>query len=153
MHTGDSMPPADSVPTADSMSTANTLIVTRSAFGVGETLDRLASAVAAAGNTVFARFDHSANARDVGLSMRPTQVLVFGNAKGGTPLMERAPALALDLPLRFLAWEDDAGATHLAYAPVAELARRYDLRGMDEQVAALDARLAALARLVAPVDT
>ena len=124
------------------------LIVTRSAFAVDETVDRLAAALTSAGNTVFARIDHAANAAAAGLEMRPTQVLIFGNGKAGTPLMLSSPTLALDLPLKFLVWEDDAGATQLAYTPLAVLARRHGLGGFGEQIAALDGRLATLSALV-----
>lgn len=78
------------------------LVEIRSDAGFTETLDRLSEGIAARGLTTFARFDHAANAEAVGLQMPPTTVLVFGNARGGTPLMLQAPRLALDLPLRLL---------------------------------------------------
>lgn len=106
-----------------------------SKFDFSNTLERLTAAIEAHGMTIFASIDHAAGAREAGLSMPPTTVLVYGNPKGGTPIMQAAPLAALDLPLRVLVREDD-GRVLVAFHPVvemlkphgvsAELARRLD---------------------------
>ncbi len=85
------------------------------------TLQRLVSAIEAAGLRLFGRFDHAANAREAGMSMPPATVLLYGNARGGTPIMLAAPLAALDLPLRVLVRERDDGRTVMAFHPVAEM--------------------------------
>ncbi|HTS81878.1 MAG TPA: DUF302 domain-containing protein [Myxococcaceae bacterium] len=100
---------------------------------VTETLDRLEAILTSKGVKVFARFDHSGEAARVGLAMPPTQVLVFGNPRAGTPVMLAAPTSAIDLPLKVLAWQDAAGQVWLGYTDPAYLARRYGLS--QEQVA------------------
>lgn len=102
----------------------NTIASTHS---VKETVDRLEAAVKAAGITVFARIDHAAGAASVDMPLRPTQLLIFGNPKGGTPLMQSRQTIGLDLPLKMLAWEDGSGKVWLTYADIGWLAQRYDL--------------------------
>jgi uncharacterized protein (DUF302 family) len=82
---------------------------------VAQTIDRLQTLAIAAGLTVFARIDFSGDAQRAGLTMRPMQMLLFGNPKGGTPLMVAAPRAGLDLPLKALAWEDNEGSVWLSY--------------------------------------
>ncbi len=89
-----------------------------SPLGFDATLDRLAKAIERAGLTIFARIDHAAGARDAGLVMPPTVVLIYGHAKGGTPIMLAAPQAALDLPLRVLVREDADGRTLVAFHPI-----------------------------------
>jgi uncharacterized protein (DUF302 family) len=89
-----------------------------SPLGFDATLDRLAKAIERAGLTIFARIDHAAGARDAGLVMPPTVVLIYGHAKGGTPIMLAAPQTALDLPLRVLVREDADGRTLVAFHPI-----------------------------------
>src|SRR5258708_28544910 len=89
------------------------VVTAHSRYPVPETVDRLAAAARMAGNTIFARVDHAANAAAAGLTMRPTQVLVFGNGAAGTPLMLASPLLALDPPARFVWWRDAQRATRL----------------------------------------
>ena len=86
-----------------------------SPYSVPETLKRLEDIVRAKGLTTFARVDHSGEAEKAGLKMRPTQLLIFGSPKAGTPLMIAAPSLAIDLPLKALAWEDAQGKVWLSY--------------------------------------
>lgn len=105
----------------------NGLMSLKSAFPVKETLDRLTQQVESKGLTVFCRIDHAANAVSAGLSLRPTEVLIFGNAKGGTPLMQAAQAIGIDLPLKALAWEDASGQTWLAYNDPVWLTARHDI--------------------------
>jgi uncharacterized protein (DUF302 family) len=82
---------------------------------VPETLARLQAILKEKFVTVFALIDHSGEAEKAGLKMRPTQLLIFGSPKGGTPLMVAAPRLAIDLPLKALAWEDEQGQVWLSY--------------------------------------
>ena len=101
----------------------------RSNYSVAETVSRLESVLRAHGLTIFGRVDHSGEAEKVGLKMRPTQLLIFGNPKGGTPLMVAAPTLAIDLPLKALAWEDGGGAAWLSYNSSEYLMTRHEVPG------------------------
>jgi len=103
------------------------LVSIRSKFGPEETLNRLEAEIRARGLTVFARVDHAAGAAAVGLPLRATELLVFGNAKGGTPLMQMVQSIAIDLPLKALVWEDEMGGTWLSYNDPAWLSRRHEL--------------------------
>jgi uncharacterized protein (DUF302 family) len=105
----------------------NGLVHLKSAFPVKETLDRLTRLVESKGLTVFCRIDHAANAVGAGLQLRPTEVLIFGNAKGGTPLMQAAQPIGIDLPLKALAWEDAAGQTWLTYNDPVWLTARHGI--------------------------
>ena len=90
-----------------------------SPVGFEATLDRLTKAIERVGLTIFARIDHAAGARNADLTMLPTVVLIYGHAKGGTPIMLAAPQAALDLPLRVLVREDADGRAFIAYHPIA----------------------------------
>jgi Uncharacterized conserved protein len=105
----------------------NGLVTVESAHPVHETVDRLAATVTAAGSMVFARIDHAAGAAEAGMSLRPTELLIFGNPRGGTPLMQDRQTAGIDLPVKALAWEDEAGKVWLTYDTVAWIARRHDL--------------------------
>jgi uncharacterized protein (DUF302 family) len=96
-------------------------------FDPKQTLDRLEAEVKAKGLTVFARIDHAAGAAAVGMTLRPTAVLVFGNARGGTPLMQASQLVGMELPLKVLVWQDASGKTWLSYVDPANLAKRYEL--------------------------
>ena len=110
-----------------------------------ETVKRLEAAVTAKGMTVFARIDHAAGASAAGLSLRPTEVLIFGNAKGGTPLMQSVQTIAIDLPLKALVWQDAAGDTWLSYNDPAWLAARHGVSGAEALIGNLAAALKAVA--------
>ena len=126
---------------------ADGLTTIRSSFGAQDTMSRLETAVKAKGMTVFARIDHAAGATAVGLPLRPTEVLIFGNAKGGTPLMQSVQTIGIDLPLKVLVWQDAAGDTWLSYNDPDWLARRHGLGGETESaVGVLTGALAALAK-------
>jgi uncharacterized protein (DUF302 family) len=101
------------------------LITMPSSFGPQQTMSRLEAAVKAKGMTVFAHVDHAAGAEAVGLSLRPTTLLIFGNAKGGTPLMQSVQTIGIDLPLKALIWQDASGATWLSYNDPGWLAQRH----------------------------
>jgi uncharacterized protein (DUF302 family) len=116
-----------------------------SAHAHGETVERFKAQLAKKGIRLFALIDHAAEAKQVGLALRPTQVLIFGNPKAGTPLMQSKQTIGLDLPLRVLVWEDEQGKAWLTYTRVAPLAQRHRIADRDEAVKALDAALAALA--------
>ena len=106
---------------------ADGLITVRSNYGPKDTMNRLAAEVKARGLTVFAHIDHAAGAAAVGLPMRPTDLLIFGNAKGGTPLMQSVQTTGIDLPLKILVWQDAAGSTWLSYNDPSWLAKRHEL--------------------------
>lgn len=98
-----------------------------SPHSVAETIDRLEAAVTGAGATVFARIDHSAGAVNAGLELPPSQLLVFGNPKLGTPAMQDAASAGLDLPLRVLAYQDSDGAVHVVYHDPTTLAATHGI--------------------------
>ena len=104
---------------------ANGLLQVASPYSVDETLQRLQSLLSARGVQLFALIDHSGEAEKVGLKMRPTKLLIFGNPKGGTPLMVAAPALAIDLPLKVLIAEDENGKTQVSYNSPEYLQQRH----------------------------
>jgi uncharacterized protein (DUF302 family) len=104
---------------------ADGLITIKSSFGPEETMKRLETEVKAKGLTVFAHVDHAAGAAAVGLPLRPTDLIIFGNAKGGTPLMQQAQTVGIDLPLKALVWQDEQGTTWLSYNDPAYLAGRH----------------------------
>ena len=99
----------------------------RSHHTVPETLQRLEASLRAHGLDVFGRVDHSGEAEKAGLAMRPTQVLIFGSPKAGTPLMVAAPTLAIDLPLKALVWEDASGEVWLSYNSPEYLMQRHNV--------------------------
>lgn len=100
----------------------------KSAYSVAETLDRLEAVLKQKGITVFARVDHAAGAQKVGLEMNETQLLVFGNPRMGTPLMNEQILMGLDLPMKMLAWKDDSGQTWLGYTRPEALQQRHQLK-------------------------
>jgi uncharacterized protein (DUF302 family) len=113
-----------------------------------DTVGALSKAIANAGNSIFATIDQAAAAAGVGLTLRPTTLIVFGNPKGGTGLMAAFPLAALDLPLKLVVWEED-GAVKVAYVPASVIAERYGVTGMDALIANMDHALDALTGLVA----
>jgi uncharacterized protein (DUF302 family) len=121
---------------------ADGLTTLQSGFGPKETMDRLEANVTAKGMTVFARIDHAAGAAAVGLPLRPTELLIFGSAKAGTPLMQVQQAIAIDLPLKALVYQDAGGKVWLSYNDPAWLARRHGIAeapNLAAMAAALDA--------------
>jgi uncharacterized protein (DUF302 family) len=98
-----------------------------SAHSVPETIDRLIAAISPLGMNVFARIDHAEGAEKVGMPLRPTQLLLFGNPKGGTPLMQDQQTAGIDLPLKALAWEDADGKVWLSYNEASWIAARHGL--------------------------
>ena len=91
-------------------------LVTRpSKYTVAETADRLEAGLQQAGATVFARIDYAQSAHDAGLALNPTVLILFGNPKAGTPLMAQSPSIGIDLPLKFIVWQDGSGKVFIAY--------------------------------------
>lgn len=129
---------------------ADGLIVVQSSHGPAETMDRLVAEIKAKGLTVFARIDHAAGANEVGLSLRPTELVIFGNAKGGTPLMQSNQEIGIDLPLKALVWQDTTNVTWISYNDPAWLAKRHGLgHEVEAPVKAMTAMLGAVTRAAA----
>jgi len=101
------------------------LITIQSRYTPKETMQRLEAGVKAKGMTVFAHIDHAAGAAEVGMALRPTDLLIFGSPKGGTPLMQSVQAIGIDLPLKALVWQDEAGTTWLSYNDPTWLVERH----------------------------
>jgi uncharacterized protein (DUF302 family) len=118
-----------------------TWVTLPSRYAYDETLSRLLGTInAAAGNQVFAVVDQAQAAREVGLDLRPTALIVFGNPKGGTPLMAEHPAIALELPLKLLIW-DDGTAVQVAHPRMAAIVQRYGIDPADPRIVAMDRAL------------
>jgi uncharacterized protein (DUF302 family) len=114
------------------MKTGDGIISNPSKYSVPDTLDRVEAALRAKGIRVFARVDHGGEAEKAGMKMPPTQLLIFGNPKAGTPVMLVAPTAAIDLPLKALAWQDGDGKVWLSYNDPEYLKRRFGLT--DDQI-------------------
>lgn len=120
------------------------VITIESAHDVTTTIDRLAAAVEGAGAKIFARVDHAAGASNVGQDLRPTQMLMFGNPKLGTPALQAAQTIGMDLPLRVVAWEDEAGKTMISYTDPAAIAARHGIAADHPVIAKMTGALAKL---------
>ena len=108
------------------VSAADGVIAVKSAHSVKDTMDRFEAAAKGKGLNIFLRVDHAAGAKKIGKELRPTELLVFGNPQGGTPLMECAQTAGIDLPLKVLAWQDAAGQNWLGYNDPAYLGKRHE---------------------------
>ena len=137
------------MPASDSLGIIEGLTSIRSSFGPKETMDRLATEIQAREMKVFARIDHAAGAAEVGLTLRPTELIIFGNARGGTPFMQSVQTVGIDLPLRLLVWEDAAGKAWISYNEPSWIARRHGLRNAEQVVSKMGAALSAIARKAA----
>lgn len=109
------------------MTADNGLVTVPSPYSVDETLHHLSTLLEAKQVKIFATIDHSGEAAKVGLTLRPTKVLIFGNPQGGTPVMLAAPTVAIDLPLKVLVWEDEQGKVWAAYNSPEYLQRRHGI--------------------------
>jgi uncharacterized protein (DUF302 family) len=105
----------------------NGIIDIASNHSVDETVEKLKGILQAKGITLFALVDHSGEAAKVGMKMRPTKLFIFGNPKGGTPVMLAAPSSAIDLPLKILVWEDDHGKVWITYNSPSDLQERHNI--------------------------
>jgi uncharacterized protein (DUF302 family) len=121
----------------------------RSRFGPKETMDRLQAEIRAKGMTVFARIDHATGAAEVGLTLPPTELIIFGNARGGTPLMQSAQTVGIDLPLKALVWEDTAGTTWLSYNEPGWIVQRHSVANAEQVVSKMAAALSEMSRKAA----
>ncbi|WP_240538296.1 DUF302 domain-containing protein [Rhodoferax sp. PAMC 29310] len=111
--------------TVTAASAADGLIALKSPVDAKTTMDRVEAQAKQRGLNIFARIDHAAGAAKIGKTLRPTEVLIFGNPQGGTPFMECAQTMGIDLPLKALVWEDAAGQVWLGYNDPAYLAQRH----------------------------
>jgi len=122
----------------------DSLIVKESAHSVAETMDRLAQAAEEKGLNVFSRIDHAGGAEQAGLDLRPTQLLVIGNPNVGTPLMQSDQRMALSLPLRIAAWQDENGTVWVGYWSPQVFAVQYGVAGQAERLEKMAGALDAL---------
>lgn len=121
----------------------------RSRFGPKETMDRLETEIRTQGMTVFARIDHAAGAAGVELKLAPTELIIFGNARGGTPLMQSAQTVGIDLPLKILVWENRAGKTWISYNEPSWIAQRHSVAKAEPIVSKMAAALNAMSKVAA----
>ena len=117
----------------------------RSRHGPADTMDRLVASVIARGMTIFTRIDHGSGATEAGLSLRPTELLVFGHARTGTPLMQAAQTIGIDLPLKALVWQDENGVVWVGFNDPSWIANRHALT--PDSVPAVQAMHKALAEI------
>ena len=115
-------------------SDANGIIKVKSTHGVTETINKLETVLNKKGMTIFKRVDHTAGAKKAGLELRPTELLIFGNPKVGTPLMLCSQTAALDLPQKALAYKDENGQVWLAYNDPTYMAKRHNLKDCEKAV-------------------
>ncbi len=113
----------------------NGLIHVKSTHNVKQTADRLESVLKEKGMTVFIRIDHAKAAKKVDKDLRPTELIIFGNPKAGTPLMQCAQSVAIDLPQKALIWKDDAGQVWLSYNDPEYLEKRHGIKGCEKPIA------------------
>ena len=118
----------------------------RSRFGPKETMNRLEAEIQAHGMKVFDRIDHAAGATEAGLELRPTELIIFGNARGGTPLMQSIQTVGIDLPLKVLVWEDASGTTWLSYSEPGWIAQRHGVANAEPVVSKMSVALSAMSR-------
>ena len=120
------------------------MITKTSAHSVGDTIDRLAAAVEKAGAKVFARVDHAKGAASVNAELRPTQMLMFGNPKLGTPAIQASQSMGLDLPLRVVAWQEEDGTVMVGYHDPADVAAMHGLPADHPTIARMQGALGKL---------
>jgi YD repeat-containing protein len=123
----------------------NGMVIKASKYSVAETMDRFETDAKAKGFTIVARVDHAAAAEKNGMKMPASQLLIFGNPKGGTPLMLASPTAGIDLPLKALAYEDAEGKIWLAYNAADYLKSRHAISGKDEAIGNMNKALDAMA--------
>ena len=132
------------MPASDSLRIVEGLTTIPSSFDPTETMDRLEAEVVAKGMKVFARIDHAAGAAEVGLTLRPTELIIFGNARGGTPLMQSVQTGGIDLPLKALVWQDAAGKTFISYNEPGWMAQRHGVANAEAVVSKMTDLLSAI---------
>jgi len=134
---------------SDSLRVIEGLTSIQSSFGPKETMDRLEAEIRANGMEVFARIDHAAGAAEVGLTLAPTELIIFGNARAGTPLMQSVQTVGIDLPLKALVWRDAANKTWLSYNEAGWIARRHGIADKDGVVGKMSEMLGLITKKAA----
>ena len=134
---------------SDSLRVLEGLTSIESTFGPKETMDRLEAEIHQKGMNVFARIDHAAGAANVGLALAPTELIIFGNPRGGTPLMQSVQTVGIDLPLKALVWQDAANKTWLSYNEPGWIAQRHGVAGAESTIDKMADLLSAIARKAA----
>jgi len=140
------------MPASNSLVNKHGLTTAPSGFGPKETMDRLENEIRAHGLNVFARIDHAAGAAEVGLTLRPTELIIFGNARGGTPLMQSVQIVGIDLPLKALVWQDTAGKTWISYNEPNWIAQRHGIANAEPVVAKMADLLRAISTAAASLN-
>jgi uncharacterized protein (DUF302 family) len=133
----------------DALSNIEGLTSIRSSFDPKETIDRLEAEIRGQGLTIFARIDHAAGAAEVGLTLRPTELIIFGNARGGTPLIQSVQTIGIDLPLKALVWEDAAGKTWISYNEPNWITQRHGIANAEPVVTKMADLLSAISTAAA----
>ena len=128
----------------DALSDIEGLTSMLSSFDPKETIDRLEAEIRRRGLTIFARIDHAAGAAEVGLALRPTELIIFGNARGGTPLMQSVQTTGIDLPLKALVWQNSVGKTWISYNEPNWIAQRHGIANAEPVVAKMADLLSAI---------
>ena len=126
---------------------SNGIIKIKSTHSVAETINKLEAVLNKKGMTIFKRVDHAAGAEKAGLQLRPTELLIFGNPKVGTPLMLCSQTAALDLPQKALVYKDESGQVWLVYNDPAYMAKRHNIQGCDAAVQKVTNALANFSRI------
>jgi uncharacterized protein (DUF302 family) len=134
------------MPASDSSPVVKGLTTVPSSFGPSQTMDRLEAEIRASEMEVFVRIDHAAGAAEVGLPLQPTELIIFGNARGGTPLMQSVQTVGIDLPLKALAWQDPAGKTWISYNEPKWIVQRHGVAGVESTIDKMADLLAAIAK-------
>ena len=134
------------MPVSNALSSIEGLTSIPGSLGPKETMDRLEAEIRAKGLTIFARIDHAAGAAEVGLPLAPTNLIIFGNARGGTPLMQSAQTVGIDLPLKILVWQDAANNTWLSYNEPRWIAQRHGVADVESTIDKMADLLAAIAK-------
>ena len=134
---------------SDSLRVIEGLTSIQSSFGPKETMGRLEAEIRARGLNVFARINHAAGAADVGLPLAPTELIIFGNARGGTPLMQSVQTVGIDLPLKILVWRDTANNTWLSYNEPSWIAQRHGVANKDAVLSKMSDMLCAMTKKAA----
>jgi LPXTG-motif cell wall-anchored protein len=137
-------------PTAQAQEAGQGLVTVESAYSVDETVSRLETTITNQGLTVVTQVNHAGNAANVGLDLRPTTLLIFGNPNVGTPLMQSSQTTAIDLPQKFLVWENEAGQVQVTYNDPQYLANRHGITGQDERLGQVSNALSNLSGSVSP---
>jgi uncharacterized protein (DUF302 family) len=109
-------------------------------------MDRLETEIRSQGMKVFARIDHAAGASEAALQLRPTELIIFGDARGGTPLMQSVQTVGIDLPLKALVWQDASGTTWVSYNKPSWIALRHNIPNPEPTVSKMNAALSAISR-------